>query len=201
MANTNFRVKHGLVVNDAITINSTAIYFSGTQTLNSTAFVGISNNTSFVGSVSAANVVSNAQLSANLANFINTTSSGTFAGNITFSSTDTTFSDSLKVGANVVINTSAILAGNSTQNAVVNSTGLYVNGQLFESSAGGGYYKGNLGPKGNTNNKGNLYRINSNTQNANVTIEAGENALTVGPMTIADGYNLTIDTGGRGVII
>jgi hypothetical protein len=68
-------------------------------------------------------------------------------------------------------------------------------------SGAGGYYKGNLGATGNTNNKANLYRINSNTQSNNVTISTGENALTVGPMVIDSGFNLTIEEGGRAVII
>ncbi len=68
-------------------------------------------------------------------------------------------------------------------------------------SGAGGYYKGNLGPTGNTNNKANLYRINSNTQSNNITISSGENALTVGPMVIESGVNLTIEEGGRAVII
>jgi len=68
-------------------------------------------------------------------------------------------------------------------------------------SGAGGYYKGNLGPVGNTDNKANLYKINSNTQSNNVTISTGENALTVGPMVIDSGFNLTIEEGGRAVII
>jgi hypothetical protein len=68
-------------------------------------------------------------------------------------------------------------------------------------SGAGGYYKGNLGPVGNTNNKANLYRINSNTQSNNVTIAAGENALTAGPMTIQSGFSLIIEEGGRAVIV
>jgi hypothetical protein len=59
----------------------------------------------------------------------------------------------------------------------------------------------NNGAIGNTTNKGNLYRINSNTQSNNITIADGENALTVGPMVISDGFNLTVSTGGRAVII
>ena len=65
----------------------------------------------------------------------------------------------------------------------------------------GGYYKGNAGAIGNTDSRGNLYRINSNTQSNNITVAAGENALTVGPMVIESGYNLTIEEGGRAVII
>jgi hypothetical protein len=65
----------------------------------------------------------------------------------------------------------------------------------------GGYYKGNLGAVGNTDNKGNLFRINSNTQSNNITISSGENALTVGPLVISSGFTLTIEEGGRAVII
>lgn len=74
-------------------------------------------------------------------------------------------------------------------------------GNIAGGGAGGGYYKGNAGAVGNTSNKDNLYRINSNTQSNNITVAAGENALTVGPMVIAVGYNLTIEEGGRAVII
>ena len=98
-------------------------------------------------------------------------------------------------------NSTTISFGNSTVNTVVNSTGIYVDGTLFESGSDGGYYKGNDGVVGNTTSKGNLYRLNSNTQTANIVIAAGENALTVGPMVINTGVNLTINEGGRAVII
>lgn len=198
MADSDFRVKNSLVVNTAITINSTAVYFGGVSTLNSSSFSGTANNVSFVGSTSAANVVSNAQLTANLANYINTSSSGTFAGNIAFSSTNTTFTQGLKVGANVIVNTSALFIGNTSQNTTVNSTGFYVNGSAV---SGGGYYKGNLGTKGDATNAGNLFRINSNNQSTNITISAGENALTCGPLSVASGNTLTIQEGGRAVIV
>ena len=74
-------------------------------------------------------------------------------------------------------------------------------GNIAGGVSGGGYYKGNNGAIGSTTNKENLYRINSNTQSNNVTISAGENALTAGPMTISSGFNLTIETGGRVVIV
>ena len=79
----------------------------------------------------------------------------------------------------------------------------YANGAwgTVAGTGAGGYYKGNFGAVGNTDNKANLYKINSNTQSNNITITAGENALTVGPMTIQVGFNLTIEEGGRAVII
>jgi hypothetical protein len=95
-------------------------------------------------------------------------------------------------------NSTTISFGNNTVNTVVNSTGIYVNGSPFSD---GGYYKGNDGVVGNTTSKGNLYRLNSNTQTANIVISSGENSLTVGPMVIGTGVNLTIEDGGRAVII
>ena len=95
-------------------------------------------------------------------------------------------------------NSSTISFGNSTVNTVVNSTGIYVDGSPFSD---GGYYKGNDGVVGETTSKNNLYRLNSNTQTANIVILAGENALTVGPMIISTGVNLTIEENGRAVII
>jgi hypothetical protein len=71
----------------------------------------------------------------------------------------------------------------------------------WANATGGGYYKGNLGTVGSAVDKGNLFRLNSNTQTASITISAGENALTTGPMTIDTGQTLTIETGGRAVII
>lgn len=139
MADKDFSVKNGLVVNTAFSVNSTALYFNNTAI--------ISNNYS------------------------------------------------ITVGANVSLTTTELTVGD----AVVNSTGIYVNGNFIETS--GGYYKGNNGDQGSANNINNLYRINANTQTANITIEAGENAVTVGPIEISNGFNLTVETGGRAVIV
>jgi len=187
MAEKDFVVKNGLQVNGgAWVVNTTAIFYNGTQFINSTSYSGSSNNASFLGGVAAAS-------------YVNTSGSYTLSGNINFTASNNYFSSGWKIGANVAANTQAIFFGNSSVNAVVNSTGIYVNGAAL--ATGGGYYKGNDGEKGLTASKGNLYRINSNTQTNNITISAGENALTVGPMVIDTGYNLTIEEGGRAVII
>lgn len=65
----------------------------------------------------------------------------------------------------------------------------------------GGYYKGNLGTVGLENSTQNLFRINANIQSNNITIAAGENATATGPISIQVGYSLTIQTGGRAVIL
>ena len=134
----------------------------------------------------------------------------------------------MKIGAATVVNSSVIntatlstgttFVANATQ--VTITIPVAVNGSIGTSGAvlrsngaigspywgdalstGGGYYKGNDGTVGDTASKGNIYRINSNTQSNNVTVDAGENALTAGPMTIAVGFNLTIAEGGRVIII
>lgn len=115
------------------------------------------------------------------ASYVNTSGDYTISGNLNFTASNNQFVK-INLGANVI----------------ANSTGFYTNGVILSS---GGYFKGNDGTAGNVNNKNNLYRVNSNTQSNNITIENGENALTVGPMTILDGYNLTVQSGGRVVIV
>jgi hypothetical protein len=121
-----------------------------------------------------------------------------------------------------------ISIGNTTVNAFINSTAFYVtnttvnfafisptseqksatnfflnaNGSWTSVTAdGGSYFKGNLGTSGDENNKGNLYRINANTQTANVTIIAGENTVVAGPLLIDTDKNLTVESGGRVVVV
>lgn len=77
----------------------------------------------------------------------------------------------------------------------------YANGAWGSIGGSGGYYKGNAGSIGNAENANNIYRINANTQSANVTILASENASVAGPITISSGISLIINTGGRVVIV
>ena len=50
--------------------------------------------------------------------------------------------------------------------------------------------------KGNFKNSG-MFRINSQTLSTNITILATENAQVTGPLTVASGVTLTIESGGR----
>jgi hypothetical protein len=90
--------------------------YQTTAGLSSNVATLTSNNTSFVGSVSAADVVSNAQLSSNLANYVNTSGAYTFTGIHTHT-------------ANVSVNAAIIANG-----------GVGTSGQVLTSSAGGNVY-------------------------------------------------------------
>ena len=139
-------------------------------------------------------------------------SSNSFAGSadFTFISANTR----LTLG-NTTVNAAVTPTGFALANASVSFTLLLpnttqvANGSYFLNAngsweivkSGGGYYKGNAGAVGDPNNTQNLFRINANTLTANVTISPGENAQVTGPVTIANGVVLTIDSGGRAVII
>lgn len=200
MAEKDFVVKNGLQINGGTwVINSTALHYEGNPFANSSFFHGQANtvNSSFVATLTANNASFLGGVAA--ASYVNATGNYTISGNINFTSTNTTFSSGLKVGANLVANTTTLSLGNSTVNVSITSEGFYVNGEIIQGS--GGYYKGNAGVVGEVTAKGNLYRINSNTQSNSITIEAGENALTAGPISISDGFNLVINDGGRVVIV
>lgn len=64
-------------------------------------------------------------------------------------------------------------------------------------AAGGGFYKGERGAVGPVTGKGDIFRVHEQTLNTNVTIDATENALASGPLTVASGVTLTVTTGGN----
>jgi hypothetical protein len=67
---------------------------------------------------------------------------------------------------------------------------------------GGGFFKGENGDVGDSaTGPGDIFRINEQTLNTNVTIDADENASATGPLAIASGVTLTVDSGGELVIL
>jgi hypothetical protein len=63
---------------------------------------------------------------------------------------------------------------------------------------GGGFFKGENGSVGDaTTGPGDIFRINEQTLNTSVTIDADENASATGPLTIASGVTLTVTSGGN----
>ena len=74
-------------------------------------------------------------------------------------------------------------------------------------AAGGGssnavYVKGGAAAIGTLAAGGsNLFRVNGNTLNYNTTFVAGENGSATGPITVAPGITLTVETGARVAIL
>ena len=64
-------------------------------------------------------------------------------------------------------------------------------------AVGGGRYKGERGTLGPAAAAGDIFRINEQTLNSNVTIDADENASATGPLAVASGVTLTVTTGGN----
>jgi hypothetical protein len=72
---------------------------------------------------------------------------------------------------------------------------------LLDGVVSGGYYKGNNSNTINQAAAGNIFRVNSNTLTASVTFAAGENGTATGPVSVASGISLTIQTGARVSIV
>jgi hypothetical protein len=67
---------------------------------------------------------------------------------------------------------------------------------------GGGYFKGNNGPRGNNNyGRSDIFRVNVNYINQNIYFDEGENASATGPLSVNVGNILQINTDARVVII
>ena len=64
-------------------------------------------------------------------------------------------------------------------------------------NAGGGLYKGERGTVGSTAGSGDIFRVNEQTLNTNVTIDADENASATGPLAVASGVTITVTSGGN----
>ena len=64
-------------------------------------------------------------------------------------------------------------------------------------AVGGGRYKGERGTLGPAAAAGDIFRVSEQTLNANVTIDATENAVAVGPLAVASGVTITVTSGGN----
>lgn len=219
-----------VLANTGIVANSTGVFVNSSYIGTLTA-----NNTSFVGSVSAANVVSNAQLSANLANYQTTAGLASNVATLTSNNATNAFgktegalnvnsaltaNNSTNLGgvaASSYVNTSGnyTLSGNITFLSNVSITKLLANNSLGSSnqiltSNGTGIYwaESSIYMKGGSSTIGslaaggqNIFRVNANTLNFNTTISTGENASATGPVTVASGITLTVETGARVSIV
>jgi hypothetical protein len=115
----------------------------------------------------------------------------------------------LTVGSTFIANTSQLTTtvpfsangATGTAGHVLTSNGA-TGSPYWAAAAGGGYYKGGTSAVGSLAVGGqNLFRVNANTLNTSTTFVAGENGSATGPITIASGITLTIQTGARVSIV
>ena len=68
-------------------------------------------------------------------------------------------------------------------------------------SSGSGFFQGENGSTAQASKKGDIFRVNEATLNTDVTIASGDNASCAGPLTVASGVTLTVNSGGRFVAV
>ncbi len=91
----------------------------------------------------------------------------------------------------------------SMTGSIVATDDFYVNfqGKALVTSTGGGGGGTFKGENGEINSGGgDIFRVHQQQLDTNTTIDADENALAAGPLTVATGVTLTVTTGGNLVI-
>ena len=91
----------------------------------------------------------------------------------------------------------------SMTGSIIATDDFYVNfqGKALVTSTGGGGGGTFKGENGEINaGGGDIFRVHQQQLDTNTTIDADENALAAGPLTIATGVTLTVTTGGNLVI-
>lgn len=82
-----------------------------------------------------------------------------------------------------------------------NAAFVHANAAFDKANTGtGGYFAGNNGYIGEPVGLGDIFRVHTNILSQNVTIFSGNNAIAAGPIAIAVGKKLTIESGSRVVI-
>lgn len=116
MADKDFIVKNGLVVNNFLSVNTTTIYIGNTlsnATVNTTVYTGTSNNTLYVGVTAVADVINTTSLSIALTPYARLDQEAAHTANIKVST------------ASLILDSSALYAGGTrgTLNQALMSTG------------------------------------------------------------------------------
>lgn len=153
-----------------IVVNTTGVH------VNSTYIGSISaNNASFLGTIAAGSYQLNSTLAANVqtltsnnslnlggvpaSNYVNATGNFTLGGNIVFTSANTVATAGFKVGANVVINTTAVSVLGTGTNVVINTTAISWSGNVVGNNATGNKYVSTGTPTTEGNNGDVWYKI------------------------------------------
>jgi hypothetical protein len=210
-----------LISNDAF-VNSTMVESSyiniGNSTVNSTinssSFSGRANNTLYVGSVTAADVVSNAQLSANLANYVTSASLSSTVSTLPANSA-TYLNGKTESNLNVNSATNALNANNASYlgtvaaSSYVNTSGSYtlsgvithvanivVNGAIIAAGV-----PGTAGQVLTSNGSGNVYwsTVTSGTGGGSYTFSTGL-TNTSDTITVNSAYIATLTANNAGYL-
>ena len=106
---------------------------------------------------------------------------------------------SAKIGVDVIA--AEDLAANSITTAEI-TDGAVTQAKLASSVSLGGYFLNKDGTaSANASDKDKMFRVNANTTTGNITLAASDNASATGPITIGNGFTITISSGGRLAII
>ena len=106
---------------------------------------------------------------------------------------------SAKIGVDVIA--AEDLANNSITTAEI-TDGAITQAKLASGISLGGYFLNKDGTaSANASDKDKMFRVNANTTTGNITLAASDNASATGPITIGNGFTITISSGGRLAII
>ena len=175
-------------------VNTTGSFtISGNTTLAGTNTT-ISSNLNVTGTfvnIASSNVIANSA-GVFVANSIGVVNAGVHSVGTLIVANTTQFTLTLPFSAN---------GSSGTAGQVLTSNGA-VGSPYWAASVGGGYYKGGSATVGTLADGGqNIFRVNANTLNYNTTIASGENAQATGPITVASGITLTVQSGARVSIV
>lgn len=172
-----------------------------------TAVAGRTPNTT---NIANTQYISAGEFALNMTDGILYSSNGTALIEVGANTTTQRISNSVIVGNTTISTTNAIFGGTIAANGSIGSAGQVLTsgaaGNVYWSSVAGGsgstYMKGGASTVGTLASEGqNIFRVNANTLNNNTTFVAGENAQATGPLTVASGITLSIQTGARVSII
>ncbi len=156
------------------------------------------------------NTTVNATMTAALVQVSNSTSTANLSAIDLVIGVTTANSTALKVGNTTITTTNTVLGGTLAANGGIGTSGQVLTsgaaGNVYWSTvaagSGGTYMKGGPSTIGSLATEGqNIFRVNANTLNNNTTFPAGENAQATGPISVATGITLTIQTGARVSIV